>query len=162
MNAQAENSGKGRLTGTKFWMLFVGFFGLIIVVNLFMAYKALSTFPGLEVSSSYADSQDFDVRRDAQLALGWQASVETRADATGKTLILHLNDETGAPVIPAHMDALLTRPTNQTQDQKLALQFINGAWQAPAVLDRGWWRLRLTGLAEDGTEYRHNITFWMD
>ena len=103
-----------------------------------------------------------DVRRDAQLALGWQASVETRADATGTTLILHLDDETGAPVIPAQMDALLTRPTNQTQDQQLALQFIDGAWQAPAVLDRGRWRLRLTGLADDGTEYRHNITFWMD
>ncbi|MCV2874725.1 FixH family protein [Rhodobacteraceae bacterium XHP0102] len=162
MNAPANNLTKGRLTGAKFWMLFVGFFGLIIVVNLFMAYKALSTFPGLEVSSSYADSQDFDVRRDAQLALGWQASVETRADATGTTLILHLDDETGAPVIPAQMDALLTRPTNQTQDQQLALQFIDGAWQAPAVLDRGRWRLRLTGLADDGTEYRHNITFWMD
>jgi nitrogen fixation protein FixH len=69
-----------------------GRFGIIIGVNVFMAWSAISTFPGMEVSSSYADSQTFDVRRDAQEALGWEASVGLEGD----TLILTLVDETGA------------------------------------------------------------------
>jgi nitrogen fixation protein FixH len=79
--------------------------------------SAISTFPGMEVSSSYADSQTFDVRRDAQEALGWDASVGLEGD----TLILTLVDENGRPVYPAEFDALLTRPTNQMEDQTLVL-----------------------------------------
>ena len=51
------------LTGSKVLMVFLVFFGVMLAVNLVLAWKAVSTFPGLEVSSSYADSQDFDVRR---------------------------------------------------------------------------------------------------
>jgi nitrogen fixation protein FixH len=97
--------------------MFVGGFGIIIGVNVFMAWNAISTFPGMEVSSSYADSQTFDIRRDAQEALGWDASVGIEGD----TLILTLVDEAGRPVYPAELDALLTRPTNQTEDQTLVL-----------------------------------------
>jgi nitrogen fixation protein FixH len=63
--------------------------------------SAISTFPGMEVSSSYADSQTFDVRRDAQEALGWDASVAMDGD----TLILTLVDGNGRPVYPAELEA---------------------------------------------------------
>ena len=145
-----------KLTGGHVLAMFVGGFGLIIGVNLFMAYSAVSTFPGMEVSSSYADSQTFDDRRAAQDALGWQASVEIPGDGT---LILHLVDDRGALVAPAELTALLTRPTNRQSDQLLTLTRRNGAFVAPADLADGQWRLRLTGTARDGTDYRHNITF---
>lgn len=144
------------LTGGHVLAIFVAGFGLIFAVNFFMAYRAISTFPGMEVSSSYADSQSFDVRRDAQEALGWSAHVAIPGDGT---LVLHLLDREGALVAPAELTALLTRPTNRTDDQLLALQRENGAFVAPADLSDGQWRLRLTGVARDGTEYRHNITF---
>jgi nitrogen fixation protein FixH len=121
-----------------------------------MAFSAVSTFPGMEVDSSYADSQTFDDRRVAQEALGWNASVEVPGDGT---LILHLVDDEGAPVAPAELTALLTRPTNREEDQTLVLTRVNGAFVAPADLGDGQWRLRLTGTARDGTDYRHNITF---
>jgi nitrogen fixation protein FixH len=157
MSIDANGPDTGRkLTGWHVLAIFVGCFGIIIGVNLFMAYNAVSTFPGLEVSSSYADSQTFDDRRDAQLALGWHASVEIPGDGT---LILHLVDDSGAPVAPAELSALLTRPTNRTDDQELALTRSRGAFVAPAELSDGRWRLRLTGTARDGTDYRHNITF---
>ena len=57
-----------KLTGRHVLAIFVIGFGLIYAVNFFMAYRAVSTFPGMEVSSSYADSQSFDLRRDAQEA----------------------------------------------------------------------------------------------
>jgi nitrogen fixation protein FixH len=152
-----DNQDTGRkLTGWHVLAIFVTGFGIIIGVNLFMAYNAVSTFPGLEVSSSYADSQTFDERRDAQEALGWNASVEIPGDGT---LVLHLVDDSGAPVAPAHLEALLTRPTSRQADQLLDLSRYNGTFVAPAELADGLWRLRLTGTARDGTDYRHNITF---
>ena len=48
------------LTGKHVLVITVGFFGVIIAVNLLMAYKAISTFPGLEVSNSYVASQKFN------------------------------------------------------------------------------------------------------
>jgi nitrogen fixation protein FixH len=69
-------------------------------------------------------------------------------------------DEAGRPVYPAELDALLTRPTNQLEDQVLTLERgANGVLTAPVDVSEGRWRLRLTGFARDGTEYRHNITF---
>jgi nitrogen fixation protein FixH len=150
---------KGKERGLNGWHIFGifgGGFGVIIAVNLFMAFQAVSTFPGLEVSSSYADSQTFDVRRAAQEALGWEASVTA---AEGQ-VILTLVDAEGRPVYPAELEVLLTRPTTQTDDQLLALtRGPNGTLTAPAELAEGRWRLRMTGTSRGGTEYRHNVTF---
>jgi nitrogen fixation protein FixH len=148
-----------KLTGWHVAAMFVGGFAVIIGVNVFMATQAVGTFPGLEVSSSYADSQTFDDRRVAQEALGWQASVET---GEGE-LRLSLVDDEGRPVYPAELEALLTRPTTRADDQTLELtRGANGVLVAPAELAEGRWRLRLTGTARDGTDYRHNITFTVD
>jgi nitrogen fixation protein FixH len=157
IEAELGTPNQGReLTGKKVLAIFVAMFGTIIGVNVFMAYSAVSTFPGMEVSSSYADSQTFDVRRDAQQALGWDASVAIDGD----TLVLTLVDANGRPVYPAELDALLTRPTNRTEDQTLVLtRGANGTLVAPVDVSEGRWRLRLTGVARDGTDYRHNITF---
>lgn len=145
-----------KLNGWHVFGIFGGGFGVIIGVNLFMAFQAVSTFPGLEVSSSYADSQTFDVRRHAQEALGWEASVDT----TDTQLTLTLVDSAGRPVYPAEFEALLTRPTTRTDDQLLVLtRGPNGTLVAPIVLDAGRWRLRMTGASRDGTDYRHNVTF---
>ncbi|MEM7721923.1 MAG: FixH family protein [Pseudomonadota bacterium] len=149
---------KGRkLTGWHVLAIFCTGFGIIIGVNVFMAYNAVSTFPGLEVSSSYADSQTFNDRRAAQDALGWNASVEITDG--GQTLILNLVDDSGAPVAPGELTALLTRPTSRVADQELVLTRSRGAFTAPVEMAPGQWRLRMTGAARDGTEYRHNITF---
>jgi nitrogen fixation protein FixH len=157
MSDADQQSGGRELTGRKVLMIFIAGFGIIIGVNLYMAFNAVSTFPGLEVSSSYADSQDFNLRRDAQEALGWNASVEV--DAESGVLTLHLVDDSGQPVAPAEFEALLTRPTNRQEDQLLELTRNAGAFTAPVEVSEGRWRLRLTGTARDGTDYRHNITF---
>lgn len=158
MTEDSDFTPRGReLTGRKVLLIFIGAFGIIIGVNVFMAFNAVSTFPGLEVSSSYADSQDFDARREAQEALGWTAEIEL--DDEAGMLTLHLLDATGQPAVPAELEALLTRPTNREEDQLLDLTRDGGAFTAPVEISNGRWRLRLTGEARDGTSYRHNITF---
>ena len=103
MSADTTTPDTGRkLTGWHVLAIFVGGFGIIFAVNFFMAYSAVSTFPGMEVSSSYADSQTFDERRDAQEALGWNASVQIPGDGT---LVLHLVDDEGRPRGPGGADS---------------------------------------------------------
>ena len=80
-----------KFTGKHALMVFVGAFGIIITVNLLMAFKAVSTFPGLETKNSYVASQEFDDKRAAQEALGWTVS----ARATGGLVILSITDQLG-------------------------------------------------------------------
>lgn len=156
--SENETTSPGReLTGRKVLMICIAFFGTMLTVNLYMAYQAVSTFPGLEVSSSYADSQDFNIRRDAQEALGWTATVSV--DVEAGILTLGFVDRDGVLVEPAEFQALLTRPTNQTEDQLLDLTPGTVAYTAPVDISPGRWRLRLTAVARDGTDYRRNITF---
>ena len=59
------------LTGKHVLAITVGFFGVIIAVNMVLAVQAVRTFPGLEVKNGYVASQTFDADRRAQEALGW-------------------------------------------------------------------------------------------
>ena len=81
------------ITGFKVLMFAVAAFGTIIAVNVFMAYKAVSTFPGLEVANSYVASQTFDADRAAQEALGWKVAQAY----DGQNLTLQIRDAEGRP-----------------------------------------------------------------
>ncbi len=141
------------LTGRKVFAITAGAFAVIIGVNLFMAFQAVGTFPGLEVKNSYVASQNFDADRKAQLALGW----EVAAEAADGTVRLTITGRNGEPVEPASLTATLGRATSTRADQSPAFRFDGRAMVAPAKLDRGNWNLRLTAVAADGTEFRQRI-----
>ena len=92
----------------------VGAFGLIITVNVLMAYKAVSTFPGLEVENSYVASQEFDSERKAQLALGW--TLTPTYDQKLKELELAFTDADGNPVKVASLEVQVRRRTAAADD----------------------------------------------
>lgn len=134
-------------------MVVVGAFSVIITVNLFLAYSAVKTFPGLEVKNSYVASQHFDERRDAQTALGWTV----RADAVGGALVLSITDENGTPVRVKSLDAVLGRATHVKDDITPAFEFNGSAYVAPAELRDGNWNIRMKAIAQDGTEFRQRV-----
>lgn len=133
---------------------FVGAFSVIIGVNFFMAFSAISTFPGLEVKNSYVASQTFDVEREAQEALNWSVS----ATLLGDVLSLSISDADG-PVEPVAIDANLGRATHVRDDRALTLRF-DGATHTALVPDLapGYWNLRMVGEASDGTLYRKRLS----
>ena len=141
------------LTGRKVALMFCAAFAVIIGVNLTLAFKAVATFPGLEVKNSYVASQAFDKDRAAQLALGWEVSA--RIDA--ETLILTI-DRDGRPVQPKITSAVLGRATSVAQDQFPALRFTGRHFEAPiAPTGAGNWNLRLVAEAADGTIFKQRI-----
>lgn len=141
------------ITGRKFFLIFASFFGVIITVNLFMAYSAVSTFPGLETRNSYVASQSFNDERAAQLALGW----DVRGDVSGETLTLSITDADGNPVTVSKLDAILGRATHVAEDQTPAFEFNGTAYVAPVDLAPGNWNLRMIAIAQDGTQFRQRV-----
>ncbi|WP_103332357.1 FixH family protein [Pseudotabrizicola formosa] len=143
-------------TGRKMAVVMVSFFGVIMAVNFLMAYKAVSTFPGLEVQNSYVASQTFDTNRAAQKALGWTMTPEY--DAADKRLYLSFTDASGQPAALSDLSVLLGRTTESSQDQ--TPDFVNaaGLWTAPLDLAPGRWLLRVDARAADGTLFAQRVS----
>jgi nitrogen fixation protein FixH len=148
-----------RITGPKVFAFTASVFGLIIGVNLLMAYKAISTFPGLEVSSSYVASQTFDAERAAQNALDWR--LVQGYDPNVGQLSLRFTDSAGAPVQLADVQVLVGRSTEARQDFRPSFVFSQGVYVADAVLGQGKWVMHVTGYAQDGTLFRQRVALWV-
>ena len=128
-------------------------FGIIIAVNLTLAYKAVATFPGLETKNSYVASQHFDADRAAQDALRWDAS----AQIAGGVLTVQINDQAGQPVQTEVLQAILGRATHTGEDMVPAFAWNGSALTAPVPMTEGYWNLRLELKAPDGTIFRRRF-----
>ncbi|WP_203228046.1 FixH family protein [Roseovarius dicentrarchi] len=144
---------EGKITGRHVLIGFVGAFGVIISVNLFLAYSAVSTFPGLEVANSYVASQQFDERRDAQEALGWTVD----ASHQDGVLTLAITGASGAPVEVAQLDAVLGRATHVRDDMAPDFTYDGTAYTAPVDLAPGNWNIRMEAVAADGTQFQQRV-----
>lgn len=140
-------------TGRHALMVFGGAFGVIIAVNLALAYNAVKTFPGLEVKNSYVASQEFNSRLAAQQALGWSV----RADALDGQVILSFSDANGAPVEVKALKATLGRATHVKDDIQPDFVFDGTAYVAPADLADGNWNIRVVARAANGTEFTQRV-----
>jgi nitrogen fixation protein FixH len=146
------NTAKNEIKGWHVFMGFAGAFGIIIAVNLTLAFQAVKTFPGLEVKNSYVASQKFDVERDAQLALGWDVS----ATLDNHTLSLMIAQD-GTPIAPVIESATFGRATNVQFDETPAFTFNGQALVAQVEAGAGNWNLRLKARAEDGILFQQRI-----
>ncbi len=143
------------MTEIKGWHVFTGFFvafSIIIGVNVTLAVKAVSTFPGLEVKNSYVASQSFDADRAAQTALGWDVA----AVVDGDRLALEILQD-GHPVEAEITSATFGRATTVANDQTPEFTFDGSRFTAPIEAGPGNWNLRLTALAANGTEFKQRI-----
>lgn len=141
------------LTGPKVFAIFSLFFVTIITVNIFMAWSAVTTFPGLEVRNSYVASQSFDEDRAAQLALGWTV---TAGHDSGR-LLVDIRDGAGRPVAPAQITGIFGRPTMARDDMTPDFLFDGTRHVAAMPVDAGGWVLRLEAVADDGTLFRQRM-----
>ncbi|MEI9401874.1 FixH family protein [Mesorhizobium argentiipisi] len=115
----------GEFTGKHMLLTVLGFFGVVIGVNVTMATLASTSWTGLVVENTYVASQQFNNRAKqgrAQAALGWDgrltiASGEVRyslVDAKGKLVPLH-----GVRVLFRH-------PSYDAQDKAVTLTAASG------------------------------------
>lgn len=145
------------LKGRHVLAIAVGAFGVIIAVNLVMAWQAIRTFPGLEVANGYVASQTFDVERRAQEALGWTAVPDYR---DGR-LTLTVTDADGLPAVVQSLEVLVGRTTAANDDQQPVLTRVAGVWEADLALARGKWMLKVEAVATDGTLFRQRLELFV-
>lgn len=148
---------RGTLSGRKVLAIAVSFFGVVIVVNVVMASRAIGTFPGLEVQNSYVASQTFDKDRAAQEKLGWV--VEPTYD--NGVLSLVIRDGQGLPARVKELHALVGRTTMAADDKVPAFDFKGGIFSAPVVLEPGAWLIHLEATSADGTPFRQRLDLFV-
>jgi nitrogen fixation protein FixH len=132
----------------------LAFFGVIIAVNLTMAYFANSTWSGLVVANGYIASQSFDddlARARAQDAMGWTVEVSHETNRVKVSFA----DRNNAPLAGMTVTGKLRRPTTDRQDQALA--FVSedaGLYMAEAALAKGVWDVEIIAAGAEGETYR--------
>lgn len=135
------------LTGKHVFAITAGAFAVIIGVNLVLAVKAVSTFPGLEVDNSYVASQGFDARKAAQEALGWSM---TPAYDQGRMTLAFVGPD-GRPVRVQDLQVLVGRTTETGDDRFPAFALEGDLYAADLPLAQGKWMVKVTTTSADGT-----------
>lgn len=127
-------------TGRHMALVMVGFFGVIIAVNLTMARYATSTFGGIVVENSYVASQKFNGwldQAEKQRVLGWDAVTTWRPD---NRLAVQLSGVSA----DANVSAVARHPLGRLPDQPLAFEPNGeGRFLSTSALPEGRWQLRL-------------------
>lgn len=145
------------ITGKMVFWGFFGAFAIIFSVNMLLLFKAVSTFPGLEVKNSYVASQYFDEMANAQRALGWTPGVRYEDG------LIHIiiRSENGALVFPETIQARIGRPTHGEEDQMANfVQKFNGYW-FETELNSGKWFVYLDATSATGEPFTTRLEFFV-
>lgn len=126
-------------TGRHMWYLAIGFFGVIIAVNITLAVLSSATWTGLVVSNSYVASQEFEDKRiahEAQLAAGWDATFTYAPGLATLTVV----DAAGKPVELGTATLQINRPVGGHDDQAVTFdRTATGGYVAALTLEPGVW-----------------------
>ncbi|SIT76649.1 FixH family protein [Pontibaca methylaminivorans] len=137
---------KGEFTGRHMLAIMVVFFGVVIAVNLTMAFMARKSWTGTVVDNTYVASQEFNTRvaeGRAQAALGWDSDLAIRDGV----LTYHLTDAAGEAVItPADTATASFRHAAYEADDRSAVlvRQPDGTFSAPVDLPDGQWIVEIT------------------
>jgi len=106
-------------TGWHMLATMLSFFGVIISVNFFMAYQAVSSWSGLVVPNTYVASQQFNTRVAAERALV-ATGVTGNLTVEGETIRYAVTGPEGA-VTADQLVLVFRRPVGDQQDFSLTL-----------------------------------------
>jgi nitrogen fixation protein FixH len=145
-----------RFTGWHMLASMIAFFGVIIVVNLFMATLASRSWPGLVVKNSYVASQEYNdqlSQAKVQAQRGWVSHVSYRDG----TIEFGLRDRQRAIIELKDVAVFIGRPAFEQQDRRLELSEAGSVYRATGVdLADGVWMLRVDGRTDRAT-YRRDL-----
>lgn len=145
-----------KITGPRVLTFMVAFFGVVIAVNVGMAYQAGRTFPGLEeeTGNGYDESQAFDKIMREQIALGWKIDLAY----ANRTLTVTFRGKDGAEAQVGGMALLIGRPTEASDDQRPQFVQSGPVFTAPLTLAPGKWMVKVNARAKDGTEFHQRLS----
>jgi nitrogen fixation protein FixH len=146
MIADADESCPIRpITGRFVLVCLIAFFAVISLVNGIMIRAAVTTFGGVETSSSYQAGLAYGreaAAAQAQNALRWQVKAAVQPTA-GNTLVdIDARDAEGVPLSGLQATALLSHPTDRRADRAVELsEDASGRFRGTAHRIAGQWDL---------------------
>jgi len=145
-----QSSPVKKFTGYHATMMIVGFFAVVVAVNLVMAQFALSTFSGTVVDNSYVASQKYNKWLEQarhQQANGWTVSPAVRK--AGKASIA-ITTTDGSALLGATMVAIAEHPIGQSESFEVSFtQAGAGDYQSVQTLPAGRWKLKIIITQDD-------------
>jgi nitrogen fixation protein FixH len=156
----------GRITGKHVLAMCLGFFGVMLAVNMVFVFLAVTTFNGGEGGKAYQTGLDYNqtiAAARAQEQLGWSHKIEA---ATAGRITVLLADRAGAPVTALSVSGEMGRPTADKFTRALAFQEVRpGAYAAEAgALNEGNWVVSLAARGKPETDtilYRAKERLWL-
>jgi nitrogen fixation protein FixH len=137
-------------TGWHMLGIMCAFFGVIITVNLTMAYFAVGSWSGLVVKNSYVASQEFNekaITGKEQAALLW----ETTLDYKNGEFVYKLVDRNGVAIEVTSATAHFKRPVGDAHDTTVTMDNVGpGHFTSKVELGEGAWIVEIN--AEAGLE----------
>ncbi|HEY9219245.1 MAG TPA: FixH family protein [Phenylobacterium sp.] len=110
-----------RLKGWHVLAGVVGFFAVVVAVDMVFLVQAIRTFPGQVSVTPYEDGLAYNrklAQVEAQALLGWSAAAEASADGVSLTV----RNARGKPVHGLAISGLLQRPATETGAHTLAFR----------------------------------------
>ena len=149
-----------KITGKKVLLWFVGFFGIILIANVVLLWLAFDTWTGLDVSSPYQFSQQYqteleDAKR--QSSLNWSVVVSAELVNDELTRIeVQAKDNNGNELTGYQVVSKFSRPTQSKDDIKIELNEINaGTYEGELVNElAGQWDLITDFFKNDSRIFR--------
>ena len=134
------------VTGRMVLICLIAFFGVVSLVNAIMIRFAVTTFGGVETSSSYKAGQMFEqevARAERQDAQHWKIGGTLVRDTSGEAVLaISARDEKGAPLSGLTAKARLAHPADERLDHTIALARIgSGEFKGEADAAPGQWEL---------------------
>lgn len=164
MNLQVPSIETGktgrRLTGRGVFLMLLGFFGFITVVNIVLIQAAVSTFGGLDTPSSYRAGLEYNenaAAAEAQRARGWQVdgALETMDDGEKRVLTITVADKDGHPISDVDVTAQLMHVADNRRDVTFAMVPAGaGKYEGVGNAPMGQWRLDIEVTRDDEVLFR--------
>lgn len=149
----AASTGGWTLTGWHVLGVVVGFFTVVIALDIWFLTLAYRTFPGQVSATPYEDGVAFNQRlaaQETQARLGWAAVAD--ADARGPWV--KLSDAGGEPLRGLTVTGRLERPATEAGRRLLVFrETAPGRYEAPAAGLTGAWDLSFRAVDPGGQAF---------
>ena len=146
------------LKGKHVLSMWLGMFATIISVNVFMAWNALDSFPGMIVKNSYVASQNFNERMSQQLDLGWNPELNYK---NGRLELALVGDD-GKNHLASNIDVLIGRNTNTKDDVRPEFLADGDKYVSDVSLKSGYWFVEIKAKSLDGVVFNQRLDIYVD
>lgn len=151
-----------KFTGRHMLIIMLCFFGVIISVNGYMAYVAMTSWTGLLARNGYVASQDFNgllAEQKRQEEMGYKS--ELRYGTQG--IVLVMRDRADQPLTGLKVNLLVGRPAHENDDQKLMLsEGKPGIYGKSLQLAAGQWNVDINVVDASSRRYHRPVLLYVE